>query len=128
MVDDSSLILVEKAKAVVIKTLINEGFISPEQGIKFAGQYIFVFTKYSWYEQAYRFLFKTRGTDPKDGLYLDIAKIVSQDIDIDSINNKDIFKSTDLDFLREKLIEASQKEDFELAAKISTRIKELSKK
>lgn len=110
----------QSLKHAVVKALVKEGFLSNKDADYFLDRYIVVFSKSKWYERAYNKIFGSRN---KNGLYYDIVKFISTEDD--DISNDNIDSLKDLEILKEKLIEASKNENFELAEKISKRIKYL---
>jgi hypothetical protein len=118
---------INAVKIQVIKAMIKEGYISEEKGWDFVENYTVVPTKKSWYKRLYSNFFKGR---EDDSWYYDVVKfVITDEVNfVNTLNNTNIEGITSLETLREMLMNASKKEQFELAAKIAERIKKLEGK
>lgn len=111
-------------KDVVVKAMVTEGYISEDKAYEFISKYYVTITRESWYKRLFQNVFKNRTAN---GWYYDVVKFVNTEYSNDK-QLDDIEKITDIERLKEMLIEASNKEKYELAAKITERIKKLESK
>lgn len=105
-------------KDIVINAMISEGYISKERGEHFKNNYNVIISKRTWFQRFYALFRKDR---KPDGWFFDVVKFVDcEDGDVGTIE--------DINILKEMLIKAEQEENFELASKISERIRKLEGK
>jgi len=108
-------------KATIVHALVDEGYLTNEQGIEFMQNYGVIIAEPSWFESVYKAIFPSR----KTGTYYNVVKFVGGE---KKRNNFDEDEEESISELKFQLSKAESDENYTLAQKLRDKIHKLEGK